>query len=725
MPHTSPPRIDSAPIEGKYDLLSVPDEFPVSSVSIFGDTVWTLDTHTSGQSISSRRINWAFPVAADTPFTAPQFAPLLQAMKRFVWSLFSDPRNRKRLTAGSAGPVSRGVRFLARWMIRNEYATFSELDRSACALYFDDLALHAIRCPGNFGVEENAIDEPEDEASCDLDITGAAFQPALQLLQALWQQSSALVDAGISPMPEDPFAGESATAAGYKLATKAVGWIEPLPDEVALPIMNAAHRMIGVPADDVIRLQRLYLDAVSSVSHCCRDHQARIGEPVITAFRFSQVPGNETPWREPVSSGTVPRYVKARVYESRLDTHSQLRRLIEDICAACVVVLQSESGMRINEISGLPAGLSSATGLPLCVEMRPSKTGLHDLFFLRGRLSKLEVAPRPVEWLLGARPCGSIEIPAPVRAITVLNHLFEPLRSRALDPSLRNDLMVQGTTQRGYPRDGKMIGKITCDRLLWSQRNFVLTWCDFSTLPDHNAAGQNLATYRVTKGSCLLSHAWRKTFALYMFRVDPRMIPAIAQQFHHLSLAMTEQGYIGNDPTLIEAMDQVRVQQTARFMYETLRGKRPITGRLAKLIQEHSAELDHLMMGDSLKARHEIEAWVVEQDLRIWFSAHGKCFIQLSPMQSRCHERAETLHWTNREPNYLHRSPDVCLGCALYAIDGDHAPYWIERYSEHQSTWDSALAAGLAGDYRISQYRAERNDSSCVRSSAANTQSGD
>jgi hypothetical protein len=698
---------DVAAPDRKHDLLPDPDRFEVSSLSSFGDTRWRLDIHTPGQESTHSCINWAFQVEDNTVFTDPQYASLLYPMKLFVWSLFKDPRNRRRLSGGSAQPVAKGARFLARWMISNDYAAFSELDESACKQYLDDLVLAVTHCLGSGIQGANGLYEPEDVAS--QEISESAFTPALRILESLWQQSSALVDLGISPIPQHPFGGEFTQTVAGKLATKADGWIEPLPDEIALPVMEAAHRMIGAPANDVLRLQELYLETVSSVSHCCQERQAMIGGRAITQFRFSTVPGDEKPWREPVTKGKILRYSDSKISYPNLDANSQLRRLIELICGAAVVVLQSETGMRINEISGLPAGLSQATGLPLCIEIRQSKTGLHDLFYLKGRHAKFETAPRLVDWLLGARPCGSTEIPAPVCAITILNRLYEPLRTRAEDPTLRHDLLVQGTVQRGYPRDGKRIGKITTSRLLQYQRDFVLTSCDFSTLPERNAAGQDLTIYRKTRGTCLRSHAWRKTFALYMFRVDPRMAPAIAQQFQHLSLAMTDEGYIGNNPLLIEAMDSVRTQQTARFMYEALRGKRTVTGRLAKLIQEHSAELDQLIVGGVVEAKHRIEEWVVEQDLRIWFSPHGKCFIQLSPMQSRCHERAGTLHWANREPNYLHRSPDVCLGCALYAIDGDHAPYWLDRYSEHQSAWDKASAVGVGRDYRVAQYRAEQS----------------
>lgn len=706
---TNSPTIKSnKPRDTKYHLLPDPNQSWVSKLSRFDDDVWRLDLYTPGQAGNHNCINWSFPVSDASIFTDPKYNQLLQAMKRFVWSLFSDPRNRRRLTAGSATHVSKGIRFLARWMIRNQYAAFSELDRAACKAYLDDLAIHEIRLASRadtLGVEQS--ERSMNDASYEL--TEAAFTPGIRILKALWQQSSALVDAGVAPIPNDPLAGESAKSIARKLATKAIGWIEPLPDEVALPIMTAAHRMIGVPAEDVLRLQSLYLEAAESVKHCVPDRQAIIAGNVITGFTFSTIPGDQRPWREPVVAGTVLRYADSRIYNSNLDVHCHLRRLIEQICAACVIVTQSETGMRINEICGLAAGLNPANGLPASVEIRASKTGLHDLFYLKGRLSKTEVAPLQVEWLLGARPKGTKELPTPVRALIVLHKLYEHLRNSAANRAIQNELIVSFSTPRGYPRNGKMLGEINRAKLLRYQRDFVLTWCDFSTLPDKNSAGQDLSHYRASRGTCLLSHSWRKTFALYVFRVDPRMIPAIAQQFHHLTLAMTDEGYIGNDPTILEAMNSVRVQQTVRFMYEAVRGERLVTGRLAKLIEDHKAELEQLITEDPSDPKRSLEAWVIEQDLRIWFAPHGKCFIQLSPAQSRCHELAGTAHWAHHEPNYAFRNPDTCLGCALYAVDGDHAAFWLQRYSENQAAWDRALASGVAGDYRVAGYRADQS----------------
>ncbi len=137
------------------------------------------------------------------------------------------------------------------------------------------------------------------------------------------------------------------------------------------------------------------------------------------------------------------------------------------------------------------------------------------------------------------------------------------------------------------------------------------------------------------------------------------------------------------------------------------RGVRPIAGRMAKLIDAHRTELEGIIAGlEEREGLFAMERWVVKQDLRIWFSSHGKCFLRLAPGQARCHQLAGTAHWANREPNYTYRSPEVCLGCPAYAIDGEHEVYWVRRYLENQTAWMKAVAGGFEKDYRISEFRA-------------------
>lgn len=688
----------------RLHLEACPWDAPVSTRSMFGDLVWLLDVTTPGQTAGSARLDWDFDLGNGLSFGQPRFSVLRGGMMRFVWSLFTDRRSGLDLTVGSLQKLSTAMRSLVRWMLKNDYVCISELTSAASEEYLDDVVSSYMLEPELLEGAQ-ADDESEDDEQEDPEITLGPLRSRTHFWSMLWAQRAVMREAGVAVLPEAPFGGKSARKVANALATKLVGWIPPVPDEVALPIMAEAHRWLWERADDVIRLQDDYLSRYRP--ELCSDYAGVVAGTAFENFSFSCVSPDQVPWRAPVEE--VPRLsmLSGQWRMAVHDPHSVLRTLIEDVCAACVIVLQSEAGPRINEICGLAAGMDAQTGLPACLELRRSKTGLNEHFFLKGLLSKMRRVPEEVEWLIGARPAGSNFIPAPVRAIQVLQRLFEPLRSTATDDALRSKLIVQFTAPRGYPRAGKMIGLSLTNRLRTLQRVFIGNHVDLSGLPDRNAQGQDLARYRDTKGACLLTHSWRKSYALYVFRVDPRMIGAIAQQFHHLSLAMTEQGYLGNDPSLLDVMNGVRVQQTAQFFYEMARGERRITGRMAKLIDDFRAEFARILgTAEGMAGIAVMQRWVLSEDIRIWFSRHGKCFMGVAPSKAHCHELGGTTHWANAEPNYVHRNPETCLGCPLYAVDAEHADFWLLRYVEN-SSFQAASVTGRAA--RAAELRAKQS----------------
>ncbi|OGT57193.1 MAG: hypothetical protein A3E01_14130 [Gammaproteobacteria bacterium RIFCSPHIGHO2_12_FULL_63_22] len=686
-------------------LEASPWDAPVSTRSKFGDLVWLLDITTPGQGPGSARVDWDFDLGDGLSFGQPRFSVLRGGLMRLVWSLFTDRRSGLDLTVGSVMKLSTAMRCLVRWMIKNDYVCISELTSAASEEYLDDV-VSSYMLETELVEGDQAENESEDDEQDDPEIPLGALRPRTNFWSLLWAQRAVLREAGVAVLPEAPFGGKSARTVANTLATKIVGWIPPVPDEVALPVMAEAHRWLWERADDVIRLQDDYLALYRP--ELCSVYAGVVAGVALENFSFSCASPDLVPWRGPLEEAPRLSMLSGQWRMAVHDSHSVLRTLIEDVCAACVIVLQSEAGPRINEICGLIAGMNVQTGLPGCLELRSSKTGLNEHFFLKGMLSKMRRVPEEVEWLIGARPAGSNFIPAPVRAIQVLQRLFEPLRSNATDDSLRSKLIVQFTAPRGYPRDGNMIGRVLTSRLRTLQRVFIGNHVDLSGLPDRNAQGQDLARYRVTKGACLLTHSWRKSYALYVFRTDSRMIGAIAQQFHHLSLAMTEQGYLGNDPSLLEVMNGVRVQQTAQFFYEMARGERRITGRIAKLVDEFRAEFARILgTAQGMAGIAVMQRWVLNEDVRIWFSRHGKCFMGLAPSKARCHELGGTTHWANAEPNYVHRNPETCLGCPLYAVDAEHAEFWLLRYVENAS-FAAGSATGKAA--RAAKLRANQSE---------------
>lgn len=647
----------------------------VSPQSLWTDPQWRLENPTPGLPGTCAMVRWDIDLPDGSSLLDPQWVGLLDSLRRFVWSLLVDPREGKSVKATTLKTISRMVAFLVRWMVANGYQRISELDNGASWEYVEyacDVA------------PEGRGDEP----------TVSAVWEKLHILTLLHKQSAALRDAGILPMPESPFDGRSPFDVAKEVAVRVINRIPPLPDAVALPTMAAAERLIGPPAEDVIKLQELYLTAYRrggpgnhigpGQSPPLRTHAAR---RAVAPFRFSTLPGEPAPWHEPID--TRPRRGKG-VQNFVAEIHG----LITDIRNACVIVLQSHVGQRISEVMGLKAGIDPETGLPSCITLRTSRTGLNTVFHLKGLVSKIH--SREMEWVIGARPAGSSHLPPPVRALAVLERLYRPWR----ELGERDDLIVSFTGNWGLPKSKHSIGRPISDKVGNGQKDFLRRYVDLGNDPE-------MDLYR--DGRALRTHQWRKTFALYVIRTDSRMLPHLSQHFKHLSLAMTEQGYIGNDPELIEAMDTVRQQLTARLFYEAATGQTAYAGPMAALIEAHQAMLAEMVSGkEATLAYRAVEQWVIDNDLRIWFADHGKCLIRLQPEAARCHQLGGTGHWGNDRPNFELREPSVCAGCECFLIDGEHAEFWRQRYCSNQRAVMNAERAGRSDESYVARQRARQ-----------------
>lgn len=667
-------------------------EISVSSNSKWTDHDWHLDNPTPGQSKSSSHINWAITLPDGSMLTDRKHAPLLGALRRLIWSLFVDPRESKSLKPGTLGSLAYGLRSLVQWMQNNRINSLSHLTPAMCERYLNDSVEQIIE-------------------SLDQDVSSVSIQnrcwKRFRLLELLYFQSTTLPKPRSQGIPSHPFGGANTSTVVAQYADKAVGWIPPVPDEVALPVMNAAWRLLGTPAKDVISLQERCLKAfhyrLSGAERVARnDVKAVAAAAVVKAFEFSTLEGEATPWRKKVTHEIVE---TVQQEESKHEPLQIFRNLICDIRDAAVITIQSQVGLRVNEICGLNGEWDEQSNLPACIEIRRSKTGINEIFYLHGWLSKTRTAKEPVEWVMGLRPVGSDYIPPAVHATMILQKLYRPWREMAE----KKRLIISFRHPRGVPRTPESTGPISGANLLHGLKSFTLKYVDLSKLPDTSALGEDLRPYKESRGKCLRTHQWRKSWALYIFRTDTRMVSAIAQQFKHLSLAMTEQGYIGSDPNLITALNSTERQSAARFFYEAATGRRRVAGNIAKLIEVHRRDLNSIFHDKSRRdAMAAMEQWIIDQDLRIWFSDHGKCLIGLKPTSARCHEVAGTQHWARTRPNFETREPSVCAGCSCYAIDGDNGPFWVKRYKENQMEFLNAKARGRVREGLVPLARARQ-----------------
>ena len=707
--------------DGARDILKRKEigDFWVSSQSQWGERFWQLDNETAGARAEVSRLHWDVALPDGSCLTDPQWAAQLDAFKRFTWSLFTDENKYygRPLKPASASLLSTGIGYLARWMIRRNFLSFSELDNAASEVFLDDMADEtALADLQPTPIEETMPDHEDDEAS-GADGVGMSVSQVwrrVSIWLQLWRQAGVLREAGIAALPEPPFNGRSAKQVSRDIATRAASLIPPLPDEVALPIMNAAHRMTGLPAEEVIRLHEMYAEGVQAAindGQKWRNPQNDRGLRAVKGFQFSVLPGEMQPWHSPLNQAEVndfwPTYKKGYT-PSTVSGSQLLRSLVCSIRDACAIVIQSETGLRVSELCGLEPGIDQESGLPTSVRVRRSYSGLNELFYVDGRLFKTVPTSERVEWLVGSRPVGSKEIPAPVRALRVLTRLLDPWRKLARDPEIARTLFVQPAGIHGMP--GKSgIGITYEDMILVGQRQFVYRYVDLSKLPDRNRRGEDLAAYRENRGLCLRTHQWRKTFARYICGTDSRMLPAVSRHFKHLTLAMTEEAYLGKNPALQDAYESNINQSTARILYENARGKPAQAGRMAKVIDEHRAEIQALIANkDERDGRRAIQKWVEQNRLQIFFAPHGKCFVRLDPVGARCHEVGQTVHWLNEEPDYAIRHPSLCAGCSCFLVDKENEEFWLQRYLDNYRAFLQGASAGKASDYRIARERADQ-----------------
>lgn len=673
----------------------------VSSTSRWNDRRWFLDNLTPGVPAHRSIIEWNMRFEDGTNLLDACYADLLEQFRRLAWSLFADPRAGKALKPGTANALSHGLRALLQWMVKNGYSGMSELDSTASQRYLDDYQARldgvVQEDPLEDLLDENAIetidtaDREDDEE--DLQVTDEALQVTeswvrhrLMVWSYMWSQRAAMRTAGVTPLPEEPFGGRKTYRLAQEMATKAIQKIPPLPDEVAVAIMNAAHAYMEAAAPDVLRMveDMLALRGIYSTLPPISERMKK--------WEFSVVPGSDQPWRSPLAEVESPALT--------------LRQLADDLSRTCSIILQSETGMRANELCSLPAGINPETGLPACIEIRRSKSGMLELFYLKGTLSKTRPTPESATWLLAARPRGSNVLPNSVRAVDVIQKLLQPFRAIA-DGKAGETLFVVFDSGEGFPTNGQNVSVLTNGLLLKWQKRFVAAHVDWSAVK----ATADTQKYINTKGECLQTHQWRKTYAQFVFQVNPKLLPAIARQFKHLSIAMTEGAYINTNDALLKDVAEHNLYRTTDRLMEFARGTAPkMEGRLARLLEKYQGELENIIKDkNDTEASQAMLAWCSQRSLKLFFHGYGSCIPGLAPTEAECHKRAKTVHWANTVPNYATREPSVCTGCFLFMVGPESLEFWRDRYVSNSTAYLQAKEQGKADDFRVAKERAAQS----------------
>ena len=660
----------------------------VSSESRWRDAIWNLDNPSIGQRPLASKVTWAMRLPGGTDLIDPLHAGMLGWLRRFAWSLFVDPRDKaKAYKVGNGSQLTQGLRVVVPWLVEHGHHWPHEICKSVVQAFLEDL-------PGI--IAERLDDE-------DVITESSAYMP-IKIFDLLWRQRTALADAGVVPMPERPWAEEKgANTLAKRIATEARGWIKPLPDEVAIPIVNKAAFLLGTPADDVIRLRADLHDAyyrppgsyrtgsgVSDQSCCARQREAAF------EFVFSNAEG-DGPWTDSLVECET---------NDKVSVIHRARSLVSMIETAACIVIQTSTGMRSSEICALRSGVDKSTGLPRAVRVEKSSTGLNEVFVLRSELSKHEESPREVDWLLGMRPFGSDEIPLPVRAMVVLDRLLKYERSLAQSPYL----LISFSQPVGFPRSADTVSPFRSAQLNSLVKFFVEHWVDLTRLPDesaHRISENDLIPWKETRGKIIRPSQFRKTYAQFALSVDTRLLPAVQRQFHHVNMAMTEGGYWGRNPIQIEPINAVAAQLTAMQLFELATGRTRVAGKGGRKLEQRIDEVQRLIAGLEAKAGWQrVVRFVRDNSLHMWYAPPGTCF-PLNPSHMECHKAAGTRPIGLPKPNYSTREPSLCTGCDCFILDLRHAPFWEQRYVSNMVAYQLAVLRGQGDLFRVALKRAE------------------
>ncbi|MBM6579924.1 hypothetical protein ILT44_07005 [Microvirga sp. BT689] len=631
---------------------------PVSDLSLWGEPIWRFKSTTAGK--KDIALIWSFEMFDGSMSTDAQWSELLELGRRLLWSIRVDSQRGKNPKDTGLGSLFTGVRYLLRWMALEGYRTFAELDEDAAEEFCDHLAR-----------EKAASDDDEG-------ITAETLARYLDVLVRIHEQSPLFASDPAAVMRRHPFGGRAAQEVADELSRKVAGFIPPVPDPVFTAVMSEALSWLEAPARDLARLGEQFASANERSQQNRSNSYSYHLNKVLERFRFDDGGSLGRPWHPGLADGSETRwFVKLGTVDRKRAPLQRYRRLIQDLRDACVIVVQGLVGLRISEIAGLKAGAAHHPGAwPSCIEVRPSLSGLNEIFYIKGRLFKQRDQWDEVEWVAGSRPAGTEYVPPPVRALAVLQNLYAPWRPLGET----DDLIVTLGQSQGMPRSNGNVSRILSDSLRDGQKEFVR---HFVNLP---------AGYQSWN---LTTHQWRKSFCLYIVGSDGRLLPAVSDHFKHMSLAMTEQGYLGNDAALLGVMNDVATREAARFLFEAINDTAAFAGKMAEKVEAQALQIQALIGSEGTDEQkiERLAETLRDDDVRVWPADWGKCLFRAET--ARCHHQAKgDFDLQARQPHYGQRQPNVCCSCSNLLISEVHVDFWAKRHADNIVLHTENLAAG-------------------------------
>lgn len=661
----------------------------VRSYVLFGTTCeigsarWGIENSTPGSKNYASTIRWDVKLPDESLLTDPQNASLLEELQLSIVSRVIDPRGTDEISAGTCGADGRALGVLARWMVQEGFRSLSEITSERTWDYVDFLVEDRER-----RFEEDGDDElaPRRGRPTRNALSHSTVWRDVNILNVLFKQQDVMRNLEVGSLTCVPYDGRSALSVVEEdLGLSRDGRLLPIPDDVAVPTLNAAARLLNGPAEDIYELQKLHENVRELKPGNDRLLAYKNNEEVMEEFEFRTLAGEAAPWRKPIEA--YERTNKdGRTFLIKVS--QAVRRLVIELQTACTIIIQGLTGIRAHELIGVEVEEELVAGLPSCVEVETRRDGTIRKYYLRSKTFKGK--KRSERWLLGASVVGTDTLPLPVRALLVLHTLNAPWRKLGETKSL----LITFSAGQGFPREKSSVGQMTASVLSVLQKEFIAEQVDLS-----GASEQSQLDF--SRGAGLRPHRWRTTFALFVMRVSPKLIPALSDHYKHVNAVVTEEGYIGINPALREDIASARAQTSAENLLRLTDPNAAILGGGAKKFRAHAEELRSLMEREPGLSMYERALSLVErQELFVYDAAYGQCLSAFAPHVSRCNALSGYAGQLRPFPNSAFRTVATCTQCELLVVTPEHLPFFEERARIFELLLDQTVADDEPGIHR-------------------------
>lgn len=627
----------------------------VSELSFFPEEVWHFYTDVPGRR-QVQSVNWRLDVP-DEIWRSTRFQRLLSSAKRLLlcFILEVNPRPTSVIQFGQS------LRRFIVWMNAEGYRTFSELHAGSCQAWLEFLCA------------QYAHSEADSEENASLTVVETTVRNHLSVIGKLGQFRAYFKGLPEMQVKAEPIRWFANKQSWSLTGAKERGSIPAVPEDIFNPVLRTAIRWVDKYSEDIRRFQHREREAtLHSYLWKSKNYTDYVNRRLV-GFEFKMLNPANRPWRS-----VIARHEDAVVRDeegSRTVRHGPiavLRRLITSLLSACGIVIQAFVGMRVSELLGLEALPIKEDGWPTCLSMRPSSDGMHEVFYITGRVTKGARNGMRVmgEWVAGIRPVGTNFMPEAVRATLMLVDILRDWRE--LD-ELSCLFAHANAGSGGMPRRLTSVDRMSARALIENQNNFVF---------EHVQVPVRYSCWRIT------THQWRKKFARDIVRCDPNSIPAVRDHFKQLSTWVLETAYLGSDLSLLEAVNAYAVREAASEILDILEGETPFSGQAPDIIRKQSGGLRKILKSNLSRDEKidTISKVIKEEDVSAWGCDFGTCLFRCET--AKCHFAAKGhFDLTAVRPLLTERSAELCGSCANLSIAVRNGTYWRKRFLTNKAIW--------------------------------------